>query len=208
MVAVSSALTRRVAPLRLAGDAADLAQEEAREVEQVDADIGDDQPFLGQEIGLVAIDVEAGAEADPRPARRADRAAVDRLAARCRIGDWKRKFSCTASQTPALRRPRPSRRSRSSLARSGFCTIVAMPRAIASSTSARCVSMPRDDVDEHRAARREHARGVGVERHAERRGRRARALPASTIADGGEPAPSGARSPRHADGSARRSRSR
>ena len=59
-----------------ASEARRLAEEEAGEVKQVDAEIGDDEALVGGEIGLLGVDVVAGAEADPaemlghRPARR------------------------------------------------------------------------------------------------------------------------------------------
>ena len=68
------------ASLGLAGDADGLAEEGAGEIEQVDTDVEDGEPRLGQEIGLVAVDVEAGAEGDAGEARPADRALVDQRA--------------------------------------------------------------------------------------------------------------------------------
>ena len=69
----------RVAALRLAGDALDLAQKDAGKVEDVDADIEDREPLLGEEIGLRLVDVEAGAEGDPRPGGLADRTRAQHL---------------------------------------------------------------------------------------------------------------------------------
>ena len=57
-----------------------------------------------------------------------------------RIGAWKRKFSCTASQTPAFSAASTMAMQSSHVGAKGFCTIVATPREIASSHSARCVS--------------------------------------------------------------------
>src|SRR3954468_7992754 len=70
-------LDLRIATLGLAGDVAHLSDEKACEVEHMDADVGNGQPLLVVEVWLRPIDVEAGAEANARPARLADRAAVD-----------------------------------------------------------------------------------------------------------------------------------
>ena len=78
----------------------DLAEVEAGHVEHVDAEVGDDEPLLGREVGLLGVDVVAGAEGDPAEMRRADQALADQLAAAARSGGWKRKFSCTISGTP------------------------------------------------------------------------------------------------------------
>ena len=73
-------LDLRIALLRLAGDALRLAQEVARDVDDMDAEIEDDEALLVVEIGLARVDVIAGAEADPRPGRFADHAGIeDRL---------------------------------------------------------------------------------------------------------------------------------
>ena len=66
-----------IARLRLAGDALDVAEEEAREVENVDADVQDRIALRVMQIGLHRIDVVAGAKGDAAPGRLADRAAVE-----------------------------------------------------------------------------------------------------------------------------------
>jgi len=53
------------------------------------------------------------------------------------IGVWKRKFSWTARKTPARSAARAMATASSQVGAKGFCTMVAMPLAIAFSTSAR-----------------------------------------------------------------------
>ena len=60
--------------LRLTVKARRLAHKKAGDVEHVNAKIEDDEMIDMGEIGLLAIDVMAGAERYPRPSRPADRA--------------------------------------------------------------------------------------------------------------------------------------
>ena len=69
----------RVALLCLARKMRHFAEEIARQVEDVDADVLDDQLFLFRQVGLAAVDVKAGAPGQPRPCRRADGALVEDL---------------------------------------------------------------------------------------------------------------------------------
>lgn len=68
-----------VAPLRLAGNALDLAEENPRKVEDVYADVEDRQLGLPVEVGLGPVDIEARPEGEAAPARRADDARGERL---------------------------------------------------------------------------------------------------------------------------------
>ena len=69
-----------VAALRFARDVLRFTQEDAGEVEHMDADVEDGEARLLVEIGLRAIDVVAGAEGDAAPCRRADDARFQNLA--------------------------------------------------------------------------------------------------------------------------------
>src|SRR4051794_34826130 len=70
-------LDLRIAPLRLAGDALDLAEQIARDIDDMDAEIENDEALLGIEVRLSLVDVVAGAEADARPRWLADSLGVD-----------------------------------------------------------------------------------------------------------------------------------
>ena len=76
----------RVALLRLAGQVRHFAEEVAGQVEDVDADVLDDQLLLFRQIGLAAIDVEASAPRKPGPGGRADGALVENLLHRAHGG--------------------------------------------------------------------------------------------------------------------------
>ena len=162
----------------------DIAEQEARDVEHVDADIGDDEAFFVVEIGLCPVDVEAGAEGDARPARRADRAESIILRT-ARSGAWKRKFSCTASQTPAFLAASTIAVASSQVGAKGFWTMVETPCAMAVSAIARCVSCRVTMSTASSFSAAEHRLDVGVPGHAEILAGGLR-LGGIDIADGGE----------------------
>ena len=64
----------------------DLAEQEARDVEQVDAEVEDQEALLAREIGLVRVDVVARAPRDPGEERPADGTPLERLADRADRG--------------------------------------------------------------------------------------------------------------------------
>ncbi len=72
----------RLDRLRLAIERLDLAEEHPGDVEDVDAEIEDDELLLGGEVGLVGVDVIGGAERDAAEMDLADGAAGQRLADR------------------------------------------------------------------------------------------------------------------------------
>src|SRR3546814_6470254 len=71
------AANRRVDALGAAGERCRLPHHEARDIEDVDAEILDDEPIALGEIGLRGIDVEPRSEGEARDEGRADPALVD-----------------------------------------------------------------------------------------------------------------------------------
>ena len=100
----------------------------------MDAEVLDDEAFVGGEVGLRGIDVEPGAEA-ARPQNGRPIAASSSLARR--IADCQRKFSCTMSVRPdASAAATMARASAIELAK-GFWQIMCTSAPAASSTSGR-----------------------------------------------------------------------
>ena len=132
------ALDLRVHPLGAAGDRGDLAEVEARHVEDVHADVRDGEPLLGREVGLLGVDVVAGAEGDParNAACRSGPAPISSPI--LRSGGWKRKFSCTISGTPAFAQAATIASQSARVGPNGFCTMAGTFMLAASSTSGRC----------------------------------------------------------------------
>ena len=69
-----------------AGEPADLAEQEARDVEEMDHEVEDDEALLEGEVGLVGVDVVAGAPGDPGEEGLADRALLEHLPNRAERG--------------------------------------------------------------------------------------------------------------------------
>src|SRR4051812_48097468 len=74
------AADRRIDAARARGDGGDVAKQEARDVEDMDAQILDDETLAFRQIGLAAENIVSRAKGNPAPERRADPAGFDDLA--------------------------------------------------------------------------------------------------------------------------------
>jgi hypothetical protein len=132
----------------------------------MDADVGDHEAFLVVEVRLGPIDVVAGAEADPRPARRADRARTDQPP---QVPHRRRETEVLVHRQPDAGRLRrvdyggrvfPARRERLLHDRRH-----AAPDGELRQRAMRVV--PGDNIREVQPLRREHRGRVAIVRHAE-----------------------------------------
>ena len=144
----------------------DLAEQVAGDVEDMDADVGDNEALLLVEIGLGPVDVVVGAEGDARPARRSNGAR----------GDDPRELAHRGGVAEVLvdREPDAGRLRRRDDGGSilegrgeGFLHDRRDPAGDGQFGERAMGLVPCDDVDEVEALRVEHRGGVGIVRHAE-----------------------------------------
>ena len=120
---MSSPANSRFDALRLAVKARRLAHEKASDVEHVDAEVEDHEVIHFREIGLLAVDVVAGAERDARPGR-LPMAPESMISRAFRTGVRNRVFSCTMKGIRAASRQVSTIATQSfQVGASGFCTI-------------------------------------------------------------------------------------
>ena len=130
------AADRRVDALGARCQPRHVAEQAARDIEDVDAKILDDEPLAGGEVRLAAEHVIAGTERKPAPEWLAD--APDAIVSRtARIGVCQRKFSCTMSGMRACPAAATMARASAIEVANGFLQITGRACRAASSTSAR-----------------------------------------------------------------------
>ena len=100
IVATSSPRIVWIDPLGRRGERRHVAEQEARDIEDVDAEVLDDEPLVGRPDRAGRITRRSPSGSSPAP-RTACRSAPESHRAHRRIGDCQRKFSCTISGTPA-----------------------------------------------------------------------------------------------------------
>ena len=123
--------------LCLAEDPLDLSEQHAGKVEDMHADIEQDEPLLCRQIGLARIDVVSRAPVDAPPGELTDGSLL-RTRLTSRIDDWKRKFSCTMRGTPASRQASTMSRHSCHVGAKGFCTMAGTLWEAARRTSGLC----------------------------------------------------------------------